>query len=313
MKWFETIMTACLALTLIFSGGCSTGAQAKSSKQPKTAGPRQMTLDLGKGVTMKFVLVPAGEFMMGCKFPPAEAAKKYGGKESNYASEYPRHKVTVSEPFYMGVYEVTQSQWAAVMDSKPYDGKMLTRIGPDYPASWVHWNEAMEFCGKLSKKIGKTVTLPSEAQWEYACRAGSDTEYCYGDDPSKLSDYGWWRGNMVDNKKAKTYARKGGGRKPNAWGLYDMHGNVWEWCRDWFNKDFYAKKNKVDPVNTKEGKNPSVRGGSWYNDPIHLRSAARNSWCGANYRHYNYGFRVMVVAKSPPDKAASRPAKTLGY
>ena len=308
MKRFEIILTACLALTLVFSVGCSVGAQAKSSDKPKTAGPKQMTLELGKGVTMKLALVPAGEFMMGGKFTPAQAVKLYGGKEAHYAGEHPRHKVTISKPFYMGICEVTQSQWEAVMDAKPYDGKMLTKIGPDYPASWVNWTEAAEFCSKLSKKIGKMVTLPSEAQWEYACRAGSDTEYCYGDDKKKVGDYAWWFGNMIDNDKAKSYARKGGLRKPNAWGLYDMHGNVWEWCRDWYSKDFYAGGKNVDPEYTKETKTRCVRGGSWYNGEVHCRSAARNSWCGPNYRHYNYGFRVMVVAEPPPSKPASRPS-----
>ena len=308
MQRFEIVLTACLALAPAFSVGCSAGAHAGSGAKPETAGPKQITLDLGQGVTMKLALVSAGEFMMGGKFAPAQAVKLYGGKEAHYAGEHPRHKVTISKPFYMGICEVTQSQWEAVMDAKPYDGKMLTKIGPDYPASWVNWTEAAEFCDKLSKKIGRTVTLPSEAQWEYACRAGSDTEFCYGDDRKKVGDYAWWFGNMIDNDKAKSYARKGGLKKPNAWGLYDMHGNVWEWCRDWYSKEFYAGGMNVDPECIQEAKTRSVRGGSWYNGAVHLRSAARNSWCGPKYRHYNYGFRVMVVAESPRVKTASRPA-----
>jgi formylglycine-generating enzyme required for sulfatase activity len=261
---------------MLLTAGCSSGAAGavdkapgktdKSKKAAPAAQPKIITLDLGKGVKMKLALVPAGEFMMGSKFSPAESAKKFEGKDSNYASEHP----------------------------EPWKGKMLTKLGPDHPASWVHWNEANEFCRKLSKTLGRKVSLPTEAQWEYACRAGTDTAFCFGDDPSKLSDYGWWRGNMRDNDKGKSYARKIGGKKPNAWGLYDMHGNVWEWCSDWFDRDFYAGGNKVDPENTKESKNPNVRGGSWYNDPCHLRSAARNSWCAPKYRHYNYGFRVIA-------------------
>ena len=295
MNRCAVVLACCLLQAMLFGAGCSSDAARAADKVSRpTNKPKTMTLDLGKGVKMKFALVPAGEFMMGSKFSPAQAASKFEGKDSNYASEHPRHKVTISEPFYVGVYEVTQSQFAAVMGSEPWKGKMLTKLGPDYPASWVHWNEANEFCSKLSKTLGKKVSLPTEAQWEYACRAGSDTAFCFGDAPSKLSDYGWWRGNMVDNDKAKSYARKIGSKKPNAWGLYDMHGNVWEWCSDWFDKDFYAGGKKVDPENTKESKNPNVRGGSWYNDPCHLRSAARNSWCAPKYRHYNYGFRVIV-------------------
>jgi formylglycine-generating enzyme required for sulfatase activity len=246
-------------------------------------------------VGMRFVLIPPGEFMMGSERTPAQTAKLYGGKDAHYTCEHPRRKVKISKPFYMGVYEVTQSQWSAVMSSKPWDGKMLTKIGPAYPVSWVNWNEATEFCSKLSKKIGKTVTLPTEAQWEYACRAGSKTEFYYGDDAKKVGEYGWWAGNMVDSQKAKSYARLGGQKKPNAWGLYDMHGNVWEWCRDWFHKDAYAGGIDVDPEYTKETQTRAARGGSWYNPPSNLRSAARNSWTGPQYRHYNYGFRVIVI------------------
>jgi formylglycine-generating enzyme required for sulfatase activity len=296
MKQLEIVLGTCLAVALISSAGCDDNVQAKGNAKPKA--PKKLTLDLAKGVTMKLVLIPAGDFLMGGKFTPAEAVKRFGGKEIHYASEHPRHKVTITKPFYMGVYEVTQSQWAAVMDSKPYDGKMLTKIGPDYPASWVNWNEATEFCSKLSRKIGRKVALPTEAQWEYACRAGADTAFCYGDGPHKIGDYGWWRGNMIDNDKGKSYARKGGLKKPNAWGLYDMHGNVWEWCRDYYAKDFYTKPKQVDPENTTEAKTRAVRGGSWYNDPIHCRSAARNSWTGPTYRHYNYGFRVVIASGS---------------
>ena len=292
MNKFTAALVCCLFCLALVSGRAG-NVQAKRPRQPKQ--PKHLTLDLAKGVTMKLTLIPAGQFMMGGGLTPARAVKLYGGKEANYASEHPRHKVKITKPFYMGVYEVTQSQWAAVMDSKPYDGKMLTKLGPDYPASWVHSNEATEFCSKLSKKIGRTVTLPTEAQWEYACRAGSDTEFCYGDDQKKIGDYGWWHGNMIDNEKGKSYARKGGLKKPNAWGLYDMHGNVWEWCRDWYSKDFYASGKNVDPEYTKETKTRTVRGGSWYNGSVHLRSAARNSWCGPKYRHYNYGFRVIVT------------------
>ena len=290
MNKVSAVLICSLACSLLMVSRYTGAAQANQDKQPK-----HLTLDLAKGVKMKFAIIPAGEFMMGSKLTPAQATKLYGGRDTHYTCEHPRHKVRISKSFYMGVYEVTQSQWSAVMNSKPWDEKMLTKTGPDYPASWVNWNEATEFCGKLSKKIGKTVTLPTEAQWEYACRAGSETEFCYGDDPKKVGDYGWWAGNMVESKKAKSYARLVGQKRPNAWGLYDMHGNVWEWCRDWFHKDAYASAKNVDPEYTKETKTRTVRGGSWYNPPGNLRSAGRNSWCGPKYRHYNYGLRVIIT------------------
>jgi formylglycine-generating enzyme required for sulfatase activity len=303
MKRFAIELAGYLAVALITA--CWSGnVQAQQSPKPAAEAEtlsKTLTLDLGNGVKMELVLIPAGEFMMGNKFPAAEAVKLFGGKEATYANEYPRHKVTISKPFYMGVYEVTQAQWETLMDSKPYAGKMVTKVGPEYPVSWAHSNEAIEYCSKLSKKLGKTVKLPTEAQWEYACRAGSDTAFCYGDDPKKIGEYGWFGGNMIDNEKVKTYARKGGLLKPNAWGLYDMHGNVWEWCRDWYSKDIYASGQNVDPEYTTETKHSTSRGGSWYNGEICLRSAARNSWTGPNYRHYNYGFRVIVEPDSSPN------------
>jgi formylglycine-generating enzyme required for sulfatase activity len=285
-----------LTCVILLYAGCATDRVAEQTDLPK-----DMILDLRKGVTMKLVLIPAGEFMMGSKFTPVEDVKRFGSEEKYFALEHPRRKVTITKPFYIGVYEVTQPQYAAVMGPGPLPWldqkkkpKMLTKLGSGYPASWVHWHEAMEFCSKLSKILGKKVSLPTEAQWEYACRAGTKTAFCFGDDSSKLSEYGWWSENMVGDDGKKFGTREGGLKKPNAWGLYDMHGNVWEWCRDWFDKDFYASGNNVDPVNTKEAKCATCRGGSWYNSNSNLRSASRNNWYGPTYRHYNVGFRVIV-------------------
>ena len=285
-----------LTVAILLCAGCATDKVAGQAGLPK-----DMTLDLGKGATMKLVLVPAGKFMMGSKLSPAKNASKYASEEKYFTLEVPRHEVTITKPFYIGVYEVTQPQYVAVMgpkslpwlvqDEKP---KMLTKLGPNYPASWLHWHEATEFCRKLSKTLGKKVSLPTEAQWEYACRAGSKTAFCFGDDPSKLSEYGWWVENQHGADGERFGTREGGLKKPNAWGLYDMHGNVWEWCRDWFDKDFYASGNNVDPVNTNEAKCATCRGGSWYNPDYILRSASRNNWYGPTYRHYNVGFRVIV-------------------
>ena len=254
-----------------------------------------IALNLGKGATMKLVLIPAGKFMMGRKLSAAEAVRLCGGKEAHYADERPRHEVTISPGapgFYMGVCEVTYSQWRAVMPTEPWAGKVCVKAEADHAASWMNWHEVSEFCQVLSKKTGKKVRLPTEAQWEYACRAGTETVYCFGDDKSKLGDYAWYHDNT--RKTGRSYAHPVGRKKPNAWGLHDMHGNVWEWCRDWYAKEFYATADKVDPENTTETKHRAVRGGSWHNDPSRCRSASRNSWTGPAYRHYNYGFRVVV-------------------
>ena len=156
-----------------------------------------LSLDLGKGVSMKLVLIPAGKFMMGNHHTPAETVKKFGGFERNLIDEYPVHEVTISKPFYMGIYEVTQAQWKAVMGTEPWKAERALgymRLQPrpegfdDYPVAFVDSYDAIEFCRKLSKKTGRTVSLPTEAQWEYACRAGTTTAFSFGDDLSKLID-----------------------------------------------------------------------------------------------------------------------------
>ena len=229
----------------------------QASGDTATAG--QLTLDLGKGVSLKLVLIPAGTFMMGNHDTTAETVKKVGGKEEHLADEYPAHEVTISKPFYMGIYELTQAQWKAVMGTEPwmtktalaYAGAQPRPAGfDDYPAVWMNSYDAIEFCRKLSKKTGMSVSLPTEAQWEYACRAGSTTTFSFGDDVSKLIDYGWYGGITAGQKE--DYAHRVGQLKPNAWGLYDMHGNVWEFCSDWYDKDFYSRSPSVDPENTTE-------------------------------------------------------------
>jgi len=296
MKWFEIMLAAFFALALAFIPPAGRANDMKDKGKGKPKAPKSLTLDLGKGVKMKLVLVPAGKFLMGSKFSPAETARRFGLKAARCADEHPRHEVTISKPFYMGVCEVTQAQWRAVMGTETWKGKVMSKAGDNNAASWMTWTEMNQFCRKLSKKTGRKVALPTEAQWEYACRAGSKTVFCFGDDPAKLGDYAWYRTNVWES--GKRYARPVGQKKPNAWGLYDMYGNVWEYCRDWYDPKFYANEKKVDPENTKETKHCAVRGGSWYNGSNLCRSAARNSWTGSNYRHYNYGFRVMVVSGS---------------
>ena len=248
-----------------------------------------LTLDLGKGVTMKLMLIPAGKFMMGS---PAASMKH----EWQKTREGPQRQVTISKPFYMGIHEVTQAQWYAVMGTKPWRGKVSSKSGDDNAASCISWGNASKFCEMLSKKIGKKVILPTEAQWEYACRSGSKTAYCFGDDESRLGEYAWYR--LQWKKLYETYqtyrrssraglslggpsnwglydAHKVGQKRPNAWGLYDMHGNLFEWCSDWYDKNFYAKAKNVDPKNTVETGKRVVRGGGIVDGAWAHRSANR--------------------------------------
>jgi formylglycine-generating enzyme required for sulfatase activity len=233
---------------------------APTSAASTTAAPAELTVDLGGGVTMKLVLIRPGKFMMG------------DGKD--------RHEVTLSKPFYMGVTEVTQAQYEAVMGASPSHFKGATN-----PVEMVYWNDAAEFCKKLSGKTRQTFRLPTEAEWEYACRAGTQTAFSFGDDPSVLGDHAWGGRNS-----AKT-THPVGQKKPNAWGLYDMHGNIWEWCADWHGD--YPKDPVTDPSGPATGRYRVLRGGSWsYVDADCFRCGFRLYYDVApSLRNFNYGFR----------------------
>jgi formylglycine-generating enzyme required for sulfatase activity len=253
------------------------------------------------GIGMKLVLIPAGEFLMGTAGttdekgpqprPPSPAVAivvDFGGTDE----ERPQHRVRITKPFYLGQTEVTQGQWEAVMGSKPWSGKKHNREGADYPASYVDWNDAAEFCRKLSMREGKTYRLPTEAEWEYACRAGTTTAYHFGDDESRLSEYAWYGGTFDRGKSEKRFAQPVGRLKPNAWGLHDVHGNVWEWCHDWYEK--YDDGPVGDPAGAEMGRYRVYRGCSWVNRGGDCRSA-RRSFNLPDYRKAILGLRVVMV------------------
>jgi len=225
-------------------------------------------------IGMKLVYIPAGEFMMGS--PSSESQRD--------SDEGPQHRIRISKGFYMGQTEVTQAQWEAVMGNNPSHFK-----GDNLPVETVSWNDMVEFCKNLSQMESKTYTLPSEAQWEYACRAGSTTAYCFGDSSTLLEDYAW---HGYEPSAAKPHPV--GQKRPNKWGLYDMHGNVWEWCQDWYSEDYYKKSRSVDPEGPNTGSARVLRGGSWYiRGDYNFRSAARR-WLAPDDRIFDYGFRVVM-------------------
>ncbi len=237
----------------------------------------ELAIDLGEGLKMKFVLIPAGKFVMGS---PVTAPGRSKG-------EGPPRQVTISKPFYMGVTEVTQLQWEYVM-GKGKRGKLESDfIGPEHPIGQVPWDAVVTFCHAVSEKTGRVVRLPTEAQWEYACRAGANTRFSFGDNDNDLYAHEWCRHNSGD----KTHSV--GLKKPNPAGLYDMHGNVAEWCRDWYDKDFYITAKNVDPENTTQSHNHVLRGGHWDKQPNDCRAAARFD-PGQTVRHPGYGFRVIM-------------------
>jgi formylglycine-generating enzyme required for sulfatase activity len=193
--------------------------------------------------------------------------------------EQPIHQVKVPQ-FWMGKYSVTQEQWRRIMGNNPSAFK-----GDKRPVECVSWNDAVEFCQKLTQYTGKEFRLPSEAEWEYACRAGSETSYCFGEDSSRLKEYACY-GRWVNGHDPV------GQKKPNAWGLYDMHGNVWEWCADDWHKNYNRAPNDGS-IWLSNSNARVIRGGSWSNNANSCRCAYRGS-CARGSRYNNNGFRVFL-------------------
>lgn len=249
--------------------------------------PKELSIDLGEGVKMEFVLLPAGSFLMGSAKGPRD--------------ERPVHRVVISKPFYMAKFPVTQAQWQAVVgkQGRLKDLEELWKnnpdaIGPSKVMVGLNWNDCQDFVAALQKKVagslrepnaplaeraGYDFALPTEAQWEYACRAGTDNEFSFGDDEELLGKYAWFEGNMIwpgkhGNPDRAAYPTVGQ-KKPNRWGLYDMHGGVWEWCSDWYDADYYLASPLVDPRGPDKGRFKVVRGGSWFRYAKYARSAYR--------------------------------------
>jgi formylglycine-generating enzyme required for sulfatase activity len=280
--------------------------------------PSLITNSLG----MKFTLIKAGEFLMGSPDTDKDA----------FDNEKPQHRVRITRPFYLGVHEVTRGQFRRFVDDSGYqteaekDGKggygwneeakkdeqhpRYTWLNPgfdqtdEHPMVNVSWNDAMAFAEWLGKKEGKTYRLPTEAEWEYACRAGTTTRYFCGDDAEALAEVG----NVADGTAKAKYpgwtaivAKDGfihtapvGQYRPNAWGLHDMHGNVWEWCWDWYGADFYKGSRVDDPAGPLEAADRVIRGGGWGLDPRYCRSAGRLR-VTAGDRSSGLGFRLALV------------------
>jgi formylglycine-generating enzyme required for sulfatase activity len=334
--------------------------------------PTTRTLDLGGGVNLELVLIPAGKFIMGTPEPKpvdeegfrkkiivgqavfavgigallvmlgvviirairqrrrpqyslarflamilaasvavlggmhwwfstctlAQAQAEYKAALARFRNSYdwekPAHEVTLTTPFYMGKYEVTQEQYAQVMGTNPSQFK-----GADLPVETVSWDDAQEFCKAVAhfarlregdpgqQQFGKMLyRLPTEAEWEFACRAGTTTTYYTGDAEADLGRAAWYSANSG----GKTHPV--GQKEPNAFGLFDMHGNVWEWCQDYW-QDQYEPEAAVDPQGPPQGQRRVLRGGCWFYGPADCRSARRLGYC-PGYRYPLYGFRVVV-------------------
>lgn len=235
--------------------------------------PDLLVLDLGNGIILEMVKIPAGSFLMGT-----------ADNDSNYSSvEKPQHQVTLQE-YYLGKYPVTQEQYQAVMGSNP----SYVQDNSRNPVENVSWNDAQTFCEKVSEKTGQKVRLPTEAEWEYGCRAGTQTRFSFGDDEDQLGDYAWY-GDNPDNTTHPV-----GQKKANSWGLYDMHGNVWEWCEDGWHKNYQNAPKDGTAWNNNDSQARVLRGGSWDMAPSYCRSACR---LNNDYLSDHNGVRVV----SPQD------------
>ncbi len=251
--------------------------------QPKPPPPPPATYT--NSIGMRFVLIPAGEFLMGSP----------EGEQGASPDEKPQHKVRITKPFYLGVYEVTQREYVAVMGSNPSRFRAAT-----HPVGRVSWEDAVAFCGKLSAQEGQEYRLPTEAEWEYACRAGTTTPFSFGS--SLNGDHANCNGKRPYGTSAEGPSKRRtapvGSYRANGFGLYDMHGNVWEWCADWYDAKYYGPLPVVDPVGPTGGWRRVFRGGGWGLDA---------SCCRASYRAWglppqilleDHGFRLARTVSS---------------
>jgi len=227
---------------------------------------KQRTVTRTASVRFEFCPTPAGTFLMGSEL------------------QGPIHQVTLSRPFHMGRHPVTQAQWEAVMGANP-----STYRGADRPVEQVSWDDCQAFVGRLNAAGQGTFRLPTEAEWEYACRAGAPGTFCFGDDERLLDGYGWYSANSGGQTQPV------GQKKPNAWGLHDVHGNVWEWCQDWW--DDYGAGPVTDPQGAPAGFMGArvFRGGCWRGGADFAASAHRGGR-GAAYRAAILGFRLVCVS-----------------
>jgi formylglycine-generating enzyme required for sulfatase activity len=264
----------------------SRGKEVKREKKQA----QYFTENLGNGVTLEMVAIPPGQFKMGS--PDGQ------GRDD----ERPQHLVTVSA-FFMGKYPITQAQWKAVASLPKIERDLSLNpskfSGNNRPVEKVSWYDAVEFCQRLSKATGRDYRLPSEAQWEYACRAGTTTPFYFGE--TITPDLANYDGNYIYAQGPKGIYRQEtspvGKFPPNAFGLYDMHGNVWEWCADaWHNNYYGAPRDGSVWIKNGDDNCSPLRGGSWNGIPNDCRSANRYGYIPGNHYDIN-GFRVACVSR----------------
>ena len=260
----------------------TTYSQTGYASQPAPAANQDFT-ETAWGINMKMIWVEGGDFLMGC-------TSEQGGDCDSHEQNVRR--VTV-DGFYIGTLEVTQSQWEKVVGTSIYQqkskvgGSSTSGVGPDYPMYYVNWDEAMEFCRLLSNKTGRTYTLPTEAQWEYAARGGNKNDGAKYAGSNMIDAVAWY----TDNSGSSTHIV--GSKRANALGIYDMSGNVWEWCKDWF-ANSYVSYDTNNPVGPSSGSSRVYRGGGWERSASNCRVALRNA-NNPGFRGNFVGFRVVCL------------------
>jgi formylglycine-generating enzyme required for sulfatase activity len=277
----------------------------QTAKQHQAAWAKylKLPLEVTNSIGMQFVLIPPGEFEMGTT--EGDVAKLLAeARVENLPDRYiqrlpaeaPKHRVRITKPFYLGLCEVRQAEYARVMGTNPSKFKG----DPTCPVDMVSWDEASAFCHKLAELRQEQASraeyrLPTEAEWEYACRVGTTTTWYSVDDEAALKDSGWYRANSGGKPHPV------GQKTPNAWGLYDMHGNVWEWCQDWRVNGYYASSPMDDPAGAPGGSHRVFRGGSWSNVASRCRASYR---CGdePGDRYHDLGFRLARTVSSSPSR-----------
>ncbi|MFO1064554.1 MAG: formylglycine-generating enzyme family protein [Pirellulales bacterium] len=296
-------------------------------------------------IGMRLTYIPSGEFVMGSSESVADRQRdfpQYETERLDLADERPAHKVRITRGFYFGTFEVTRGEFRKFVEqsgrtseaesdgtggygyepNRPTTGDAFA--GRDTRYSWrdagfpqtdehpvinVTWSDAVAMAEWLSKREGKTYRLPTEAEWEYACRAGTNTRYSIGDDPKKLADaavfydadtvtlFPQWKPFALAEHDGFLFTAPVGSKHPNAFGLYDMHGSVWEWCSDWYAEDAYARSASEDPRGPSEGSERVRRGGSWHSWSYYCRSSFRN-YNTPESRYPLLGFRLVMETES---------------
>jgi formylglycine-generating enzyme required for sulfatase activity len=274
---------------------------------PTAEAPQEFTNSIG----MKFKFISAGETVFGSAESPEEIAQAFDFAPARYyANEKPQQAVQIENAFYIGVTEVTQSQFELVMGWNPSDmaatGQGRLNVEgidtSEFPVENVTWEEAAVFCKRLSQKEGLHYRLPTEVQWEHSCRAGNTTRYHFGDDPGLLGQYAWYD----NNSQFRTHPV--GSKQPNPFGLYDMHGNVEEWCLDLATEDDYRKAPRNDLTIPDQITARQFRGGGWNAHAAYCR-CARRCWMGAEIGDSFLGFRVVLACAPPQHTPRNAPGQ----